>query len=152
MADELNNSIYSREGTFLGNNYTIKMLGDNEEEISEQGRGDAFVVGRNVFSEEQVKGILDNYEYVIKSISKTLSWKGTLDFVVVIEGDKRYPTGLLPSMAFEHGEDLSGDAGVLLGTNEDRVHVATYEQLSGIDLNGDEPDLGFYIIVTENQI
>ena len=150
MADELNNSIYSREGTFLGNNYTIKMLGDNEEEISEQGRGDAFVVGRNVFSEEQVKGILDNYEYVIKSISKTLSWKGTLDFVVVIEGDKRYPTGLLPSMAFEHGEDLSGDAGVLLGTNEDRVHVATYEQLSGIDLNGDEPDLGFYIIVTEN--
>ena len=53
MADELNNSIYSREGTFLGNNYTIKMLGDNEEEISEQGRGDAFVVGRNVFSEEQ---------------------------------------------------------------------------------------------------
>ena len=32
----------------------------------------------------------------------------------------------------------------------DRVHVATYEQLTGIDLNGDEPDLGFYINVTEN--
>ena len=54
------------------------MLGDNEEEIYGKGTGNAFVVGRDVFSEEQVKGILDNYEYVIKSISKTLSWKGTL--------------------------------------------------------------------------
>ena len=54
MADELNNSIYSREGTFLGNNYTIKMLGDNEEEIYAKGTGHAFVVGRDVFSEEQV--------------------------------------------------------------------------------------------------
>ena len=150
MSDELDNSIYSREGTFLGNNYTIKMLGDNEEEIYAKGTGNAFVVGRDVFSEEQVKGILDNYEYVIKSISKTLSWKGTLDFVVVVQGDTGHPTGLLPSMAFQHGEDLTGEAGVLLGTNEDRVHVATYEQLTGIDLNGDEPDLGFYINVTEN--
>ena len=150
MADELDDSIYSREGTFLGNNYTIKMLGDNEEEIYAKGTGNAFVVGRDVFSEEQVKGILDNYEYVIKSISKTLSWKGTLDFVVVVQGDTGHPTGLLPSIAFQHGEDLTGEAGVLLGTNEDRVHVATYEQLTGIDLNGDEPDLGFYINVTEN--
>jgi hypothetical protein len=146
----LDESIYSREGTFLGNNYTIKMLGDNEEEIYAKGTGNAFVVGRDVFSEEQVKGILDNYEYVIKSISKTLTWKGTLDFVVVVQGDTGHPTGLLPSIAFQHGEDLTGEAGVLLGTNEDRVHVATYEQLTGIDLNGDEPDLGFYINVTEN--
>ena len=148
--NNIDDSIYSREGTFLGNNYTIKMLGDNEEEIYAKGTGNAFVVGRDVFSEEQVKGILDNYEYVIKSISKTLSWKGTLDFVVVVQGDTGHPTGLLPSMAFQHGEDLTGEAGVLLGTNEDRVHVATYEQLTGIDLNGDEPDLGFYINVTEN--
>lgn len=146
----IDDSIYSREGTFLGNNYTIKMLGDNEEEIYAKGTGNAFLVGRDVFSEEQVKGILDNYEYVIKSISKTLSWKGTLDFVVVVQGDTGHPTGLLPSIAFQHGEDLTGEAGVLLGTNEDRVHVATYEQLTGIDLNGDEPDLGFYINVTEN--
>ncbi len=146
----LDESVYLREGTFLGNSYTIKMLGDNEEEIYAQGTGNAFVVGRGVFSEEQVKGILDNYEYVIKSISKTLSWKGTLDFVVVVQGDTGHPTGLLPSMAFQHGEDLTGDAGVLLGTNMDRVHVATYEQLTGIDLNGDEPDLGFYINITEN--
>ena len=148
--NNIDDSIYSREGTFLGNNYTIKMLGDNEEEIYAKGTGNAFVVGRDVFSEEQVKGILDNYEYVIKSISKTLSWKGTLDFVVVVQGDTGHPTGLLPSMAFQHGEDLTGEAGVLLGTNEERVHVATYEQLTGIDLNGDEPDLGFYINVTEN--
>ena len=148
--NNIDDSIYSREGTFLGNNYTIKMLGDNEEEIYAKGTGNAFLVGRDVFSEEQVKGILDNYEYVIKSISKTLSWKGTLDFVVVVQGDTGHPTGLLPSMAFQHGEDLTGEAGVLLGTNEDRVHVATYEQLTGIDLNGDEPDLGFYINVTEN--
>ena len=148
--NNIDDSTYSREGTFLGNNYTIKMLGDNEEEIYAKGTGNAFVVGRDVFSEEQVKGILDNYEYVIKSISKTLSWKGTLDFVVVVQGDTGHPTGLLPSMAFQHGEDLTGEAGVLLGTNEDRVHVATYEQLTGIDLNGDEPDLGFYINVTEN--
>ncbi len=148
--NNIDDSIYSREGTFLGNNYTIKMLGDNEDEIYAKGTGNAFVVGRDVFSEEQVKGILDNYEYVIKSISKTLSWKGTLDFVVVVQGDTGHPTGLLPSMAFQHGEDLTGEAGVLLGTNEDRVHVATYEQLTGIDLNGDEPDLGFYINVTEN--
>ncbi|MDA9903984.1 M10 family metallopeptidase C-terminal domain-containing protein [Hyphomicrobiales bacterium] len=148
--NNIDDNIYSREGTFLGNNYTIKMLGDNEEEIYAKGTGPAFVVGRDVFSEEQVKGIMDNYEYVIKSISKTLSWKGTLDFVVVVQGDTGHPTGLLPSIAFQHGEDLSGDAGVLLGTNEDRVHVATYEQLSGIDLNGDEPDLGFYINITEN--
>ena len=148
--NNIDDSIYSREGTFLGNNYTIKMLGDNEEEIYAKGTGNAFVVGRDVFSEEQVKGILDNYEYVIKSISKTLSWKGTLDFVVVVQGDTGHPTGLLPSIAFQHGEDLTGEAGVLLGTNEDRVHVATYEQLTGIDLNGDEPDLGFYINVTEN--
>mgnify|MGYP001157340300 CR=1 FL=1 len=146
----LDESVYLREGTFLGNSYTIKMLGDNEEEIYAKGTGNAFVVGRGVFSEEQVKGILDNYEYVIKSISKTLSWKGTLDFVVVVQGDTGHPTGLLPSMAFQHGEDLTGDAGVLLGTNMDRVHVATYEQLTGIDLNGDEPDLGFYINITEN--
>ena len=150
MADELDDSIYSREGTFLGNNYTIKMLGDNEDEIYAKGTGNAFVVGRDVFSEEQVKGILDNYEYVIKSISKTLSWKGTLDFVVVVQGDTGHPTGLLPSIAFQHGEDLSGEAGVLLGTNNNIVHVATYEQLSGIDLNGEEADLGFYINVTEN--
>ena len=148
--NNIDDSIYSREGTFLGNNYTIKMLGDNEEEIYAKGTGNAFVVGRDVFSEEQVKGILDNYEYVIKSISKTLTWKGTLDFVVVVQGDTGHPTGLLPSIAFQHGEDLTGEAGVLLGTNEDRVHVATYEQLTGIDLNGDEPDLGFYINVTEN--
>ena len=32
---------------------------------------------------------------------------------------------------------------------KDRVHVATYEQLTA-NLNGDEPDLGFYINVTEN--
>ena len=146
----LDESVYLREGTFLGNSYTIKMLGDNEEEIYAQGTGNAFVVGRGVFSEEQVKGIMDNYEYVIKTISKTLTWKGTLDFVVVVQGDTGHPTGLLPSMAFQHGEDLTGDAGVLLGTNEDRVHVATYEQLTGIDLNGDEPDLGFYINITEN--
>ncbi len=146
----LDESVYLREGTFLGNNYTIKMLGDNEEEIYAKGTGNAFVVGRDVFSEEQVKGILDNYEYVIKSISKTLTWKGTLDFVVVVQGDTGHPTGLLPSIAYQHGEDLTGDAGVLLGTNMDRVHVATYEQLTGIDLNGDEPDLGFYINVTEN--
>ena len=38
------------------------MLGDNEEEIHAQGTGNAFVVGRGVFSEEQVKGIMDNYE------------------------------------------------------------------------------------------
>ena len=150
MSDELDNSIYSREGTFLGNNYTIKMLGDNEDEIYAKGTGNAFVVGRDVFSEEQVKGILDNYEYVIKSISKTLSWKGTLDFVVVVQGDTGHPTGLLPSIAFPHGEDLSGEAGVLLGTNNNIVHVAKYEQLSGIDLNGEEADLGFYINVTEN--
>lgn len=148
--NNIDDRIYSREGTFLGNNYTIKMLGDNEEEIYAKGTGNAFVVGRDVFSEEQVKGILDNYEYVIKSISKTLIWKGTLDFVVVVQGDTGHPTGLLPSIAYQHGEDLTGDAGVLLGTNEDRVHVATYEQLTGIDLNGDEPDLGFYINVTEN--
>ena len=146
----LDESVYLREGTFLGNNYTIKMLGDNEEEIYAKGTGNAFVVGRDVFSEEQVKGILDNYEYVIKSISKTLTWKGTLDFVVVVQGDTGHPTGLLPSISYQHGEDLTGEAGVLLGTNEDRVHVATYEQLTGIDLNGDEPDLGFYINVTEN--
>ena len=150
MADELDNSIYTREGTFLGNNYTIKMLGDNEDEIYAKGTGNAFVVGRDVFSEEQVKGILDNYEYVIKSIAKTLSWKGILDFVVVVQGDTGHPTGLLPSIAFQHGEDLSGEAGVLLGTNNNIVHVATYEQLSGIDLNGEEADLGFYINVTEN--
>ena len=148
--NNIDDRIYSREGTFLGNNYTIKMLGDNEEEIYAKGTGNAFVVGRDVFSEEQVKGILDNYEYVIKSISKTLTWKGTLDFVVVVQGDTGHPTGLLPSIAYQHGEDLTGDAGVLLGTNMDRVHVATYEQLTGIDLNGDEPDLGFYINVTEN--
>ena len=146
----LDESVYLREGTFLGNNYTIKMLGDTEEEIYAKGTGNAFVVGRDVFSEEQVKGILDNYEYVIKSISKTLTWKGTLDFVVVVQGDTGHPTGLLPSISYQHGEDLTGEAGVLLGTNEDRVHVATYEQLTGIDLNGDEPDLGFYINVTEN--
>ena len=146
----INDNIYSREGTFLGNNYTIKMLGDNEEDIYAKGTNNAYVVGRDVFSEEQVKGILDNYEYVIKSISKTLTWKGTLDFVVVVQGDTDHPTGLLPSIAFQHGEDLTGDAGALLGTNMDRVHVATYEQLTGIDLNGDEPDLGFYISVTEN--
>ena len=146
----LDESVYLREGTFFGNNYTIKMLGDNEEEIYAKGTGNAFVVGRDVFSEEQVKGILDNYEYVIKSISKSLTWKGTLDFVVVVQGDTGHPTGLLPSISYQHGEDLTGEAGVLLGTNEDRVHVATYEQLTGIDLNGDEPDLGFYINVTEN--
>jgi len=150
LEKNIDDSIYSREGTFLGNNYTINMLGDNEDEIYAKGTGNAFVVGRDVFSEEQVKGILDNYEYVIKSISKTLSWKGTLDFVVVVQGDTGHPTGLLPSIAFQHGEDLTGEAGVLLGTNEDRVHVATYEQLSGIDLNGEEADLGFYINVTEN--
>ena len=150
LEKNIDDSIYSREGTFLGNNYTIKMLGDNEEEIYAKGTGNAFLVGRDVFSEEQVKGILDNYEYVIKSISKTLSWKGTLDFVVVVQGDTGHPTGLLPSIAFQHGEDLTGEAGVLLGTNEDRVHVATYEQLSGIDLNGEKADLGFYINVTEN--
>ena len=121
MADELDNSIYSREGTFLGNNYTIKMLGDNEDEIYAKGSGNAFVVGRDVFSEEQVKGILDNYEYVIKSIAKTLSWKGTLDFVVVVQGDTGHPTGLLPSIAFQHGEDLSGEAGVLLGLS--LIHI-----------------------------
>ena len=49
MADELDISIYSREGTFLGNNYTIKMLGDNEDEIYAKGSGNAFVVGRDVF-------------------------------------------------------------------------------------------------------
>ena len=146
----INDNIYSREGTFLGNNYTIKMLGDNEEDIYAKGTNNAYVVGRDVFSEEQVKGILDNYEYVIKSISKTLTWKGTLDFVVVVQGDTDHPTGLLPSIAFQHGEDLTGDAGALLGTNMDRVHVATYEQLSGIDLNGEKADLGFYINVTEN--
>ncbi|MEC7734756.1 MAG: M10 family metallopeptidase [Pseudomonadota bacterium] len=148
--NNIDDNIYSREGTFLGNKYTIKMLGDNQDEIYDQGNGNAFVVGRDVFSEEQVKGIMDNYEYVIKSIAKTLSWKGTLDFVVVVQGDTGHPTGLLPSMAFQHAEDSSGDAGVLLGTNENRVHVPTYEQLSGIDLNGDDPDLGFYINITEN--
>ena len=72
------------------------------------------------------------------------------DIVVVVQGDTGHPTGLLPSMAFQHGEDLTGDAGVLLGTNEDRVHVTTYDELWCIDLNGDEPDLGFYINITEN--
>ena len=60
----LDESVYLREGTFLGNSYTIKMLGDNEEEIYAQGTGNAFVVGRGVFSEEQVKGIMDNLSLI----------------------------------------------------------------------------------------
>ncbi len=144
-------SLYTRSGSNLGNSYTIKMIGNDPSEIYGGGTLENLsVVGINVLSKDQIKGIMDNYEYVIKSISKTLSWKGTLDFVVVIQGDKGHPTGLLPSMAFQHAEDSSGDAGILLGTNENRVHVPTYEQLSGIDLNGDEPDLGFYINITEN--
>ena len=143
-------SLYSRSGTYLGNSYTIKMLGNDASEIYSKGTGPAYVVGINVLSKNQITGIMDNYEYVIKSISKSLTWKGTLDFVVVVQGDTGHPTGLLPSIAFQFAEDESGEAGVLLGTNENRVHVPTYEQLSGIDLNGNEPDLGFYINITEN--
>ena len=143
-------SLYSRSGTYLGNSYTIKMLGNDASEIYGKGTGPAYVVGINVLSKNQITGIMDNYEYVIKSISKSLTWKGTLDFVVVVQGDTGHPTGLLPSIAFQFAEDESGEAGVLLGTNENRVDVPTYEQLSGIDLNGNEPDLGFYINITEN--
>ena len=66
----LDESVYLREGTFLGNNYTIKMLGDNEEEIYAKGTGNAFVVGRDVFSEEQVKEIVALREDLMKQVDK----------------------------------------------------------------------------------
>ena len=47
-------SLYSRSGTYLGNSYTIKMLGNDASEIYGKGTGPAYVVGINVLSKNQI--------------------------------------------------------------------------------------------------
>ncbi len=57
-----------------------------------------------------------------------------MDFMVdVVTGASS--RGLLPSMAWQYAYDESGEW----------VHSATHEQATGIDLNGEEPDLGLFI-------
>ena len=104
-------------GSSYGNQYTI----------SKQGEYDA-ITGKTW------NGLIKNYQFVISQISRRVRWQGTMDFAVdVVTGVS--PRGLLPSMAWQFAYNDSGEW----------VHSASTEQETGFDLNGLEPDLGFYI-------
>jgi hypothetical protein len=118
MAKDLGNQLgLVKTNSIYGNQYTI----------STQGQVDA-ITG------QQWDGIIKDYEFVIAQISKRVRWQGTMDFAVdVVTGAS--PRGLLPSMSWKYAYNDTGQW----------LHSATYEQATGIDLNGTEPDLGFFI-------
>jgi len=104
----------------------------NQFTISRQGDVDA-ITGKtwNV--------IIKNYQFIINEISKRVRWQGTMDFAVdVVTGES--PRGLLPSMSWQYSYNEAGEW----------IHSATYEQATGLDLNGEEPDLGFFINIASD--
>jgi len=114
-------------GKINGNKYTISASGDVD-----------------VITGKQWKGIVDNYRFSIGQIAKGVRWKGTMDFDVEVVTGNRYDwpswwfkKGLLPSMNGMDGFDKR--RGVW-------THSATHEARTGVDLNGKQPDLGFYIV------
>lgn len=109
-------------GSSYGNQFTISGLGDVDA-----------ITGKTW------NGIIKNYQFIINEISKRVRWQGTMDFAVdVVTGES--PRGLLPAMSWQYAYNEAGEW----------IHSATYEQATGLDLNGEEPDLGFFINIASD--
>lgn len=114
-------------GKMRGNKYTISTSGDVDA-----------ITGK------QWKGIIDNYKFSIGEIAERVRWKGSMDFDVEVVTRNRYDW---PSWWFKQG--LMPSMNDMDGWDERRgvwTHSATHEQRTGVDLNGKQPDLGFYIV------